>query len=94
MILSLFVRKTSEWVGRAALPCRKPVERFDDRHTLNGMARTAMLDRRIGRGINAAETQLTCCDTDRAGLILKCPGVVLIGVRQRTALRANQQHRQ
>lgn len=57
---------------------------------LNRLARMAMLDVRIGGGVNAAGVQLTYRDTDCAGLLLQYVGVVSKGVRQCAALRSDQ----
>jgi hypothetical protein len=70
------------------------VERFEDCRTLNRLARVARLDVRIGGGVNAAGIQLTYRDTDCAGLILQCAGIVFEGVRQGAALRSEQQQHQ
>ena len=61
---------------------------------LNRSARVARLDFRMGGGVNAAGIQLTYRDTDCAGLILQCAGIVCEGVRQDAALRSEQQQHQ
>ncbi len=53
----------------------------------NRLAPVATLDVRIGGGANAAGIQLTYCDTDCTGLILRCAGIVFKSVRQGAALR-------
>ena len=57
---------------------------------LNRLARMAVLDVRIGGGVNAAGVKLTYRDTDCAGLLLQYVDVVLKGVRQCAALRSGQ----
>ncbi len=57
---------------------------------LNRLARMAMLDVRIGGGVNAAGVQLTYRDTDCAGLLLQYVDVVLKGMRQGAAVRPDQ----
>ncbi len=58
------------------------------------LAGVARLDVRIVGGVNAAGIQLTYRDTDCAGLVLWCVGIVLGGVRQGAALRSEQQQHQ
>jgi hypothetical protein len=53
------VCKTSEWVWWAALSCYQRVARFQGYCMLNRLAGMAMLDARIGGGVNAAGVQLT-----------------------------------
>ncbi len=85
--LYLLVRITSEWPWWAALPCQRRGERFEGCRMRNRLARVATLDVRIGGGANAAGIQLTYCDTDCTGLILRCTGIVCKGVREGAALR-------
>ena len=51
------------------------------------LAGVARLDVRIVGGVNAAGIQLTYRDTDCAGLVLRCVGIVFGGVGQGAALR-------
>ena len=55
------------------------------------MARRTMLDVHIGGGVNATGIQLTYRDAECASLILQRAAIVLKGVRQRDALRTDQQ---
>jgi len=57
---------------------------------LHRLARMAVLDVRIGGGVNAAGVQLARRDTDFAGLLLQCVGIVFKGVCQGAALRSDQ----
>ncbi len=58
-------------------------------------ARVATQQDGIGGRVDAAGVQLTCCDTDCAGLLLQCVGLMFKRMRQGTALRADQkQHQQ
>lgn len=61
---------------------------------LNRPARVARLDVRIGGGVNTAGIQLIYRDTDCAGLILQCAGIVFEGMREGAALRSEQQQHQ
>jgi hypothetical protein len=90
VILFLLVYKTLEGIGWAALSCDRRVDRFQDCRLLYRLARIAMLCLRIGRSVNTAGVQLTHGDTDCAGTLLQCVGVVLKGVRQCAALRPEQ----
>ena len=54
----------------------------------------AMLNVRIGGGVNAAGVQLTYRDADCASLLLQRIAFVFEGVRQGAALRADQQRHQ
>ena len=70
------------------------MQRFQGCSARNRLARVAAHDVSVGEGIDATRVELANGDTDRAGLILHCPGIVLEGVRQGAALRAGQQYDQ
>ncbi len=70
------------------------MQRIQDCCTRNRLARVATFDVSGGEGNNATGVELINGDTDCAGLILHCPGIVFEGVGQGAALRSGQQYDQ